>query len=44
MLDSNDPLVALTDTINWGLFDESFENTTVIVVYIIFEVLQRSET
>ena len=25
MLDSNDPLVALADTINWGLFDESFE-------------------
>ena len=25
MLDSNDPLVTLADTINWGLFDESFE-------------------
>lgn len=25
MLDSHDPLVALADTINWGLFDESFE-------------------
>ena len=25
MLDSNDPLVALADTINWGQFDDSFE-------------------
>ncbi len=25
MLDSNDPLVALADTINWELFDDSFE-------------------
>jgi len=25
MLDSNDPLVALADTINWGEFDDSFE-------------------
>jgi len=25
MLDSNDPLVALADNINWGFFDESFE-------------------
>ena len=24
MLDSNDPLIALADTINWGMFDESF--------------------
>jgi hypothetical protein len=24
MLDSNDPLVALADTINWGKFDDSF--------------------
>ncbi len=24
MLDSNDPLIALADTINWGIFDESF--------------------
>ncbi len=24
MLDSNDPLIALADTINWGTFDESF--------------------
>ena len=25
MLDSNDPLIALADTINWELFDDSFE-------------------
>ena len=25
MLDSNDPLIALADTINWGLFEDSFE-------------------
>jgi len=25
MLDSNDPLVALADTINWEQFDDSFE-------------------
>jgi IS5 family transposase len=25
MLDSNDPLVALADTINWGAFNDSFE-------------------
>ncbi len=25
MLDSNDPLIALADTINWGLFEASFE-------------------
>ncbi len=24
MLDSHDPLIALADTINWGIFDESF--------------------
>ena len=24
MLDSNDPLVALADTIDWDIFDESF--------------------
>ena len=24
MLDSNDPLVALADTINWGFFEDSF--------------------
>lgn len=24
MLDSHDPLVALAETINWGLFDDSF--------------------
>ena len=25
MLDSNDPLVTLADTINWEAFDDSFE-------------------
>ena len=24
MLDSNDPLVSLADTINWGFFEDSF--------------------